>query len=580
MTHENPRHDPEAIFAALERDDAAGARALCRAAFERGVPEGSPERWARACEGVGLSMLALQVWQTCLARNPGDAHALTQLARLHDERGDAARAAACRAKLARPGAAPGLGAEGASMGDGAREPEPGLPGDGDLARFVSLFGGRAGVHARQWHERERGGGYSPVAAPLGPELVRAHLEGGVTLGAYLVRHDNTSAQLVFDLDARKEAVSVAWGHRDKAADLRRRIHEAGLSMLRGLRDAGFDPVLEDSGFKGRHLWCFLPEPEPAARVRALGQAWARVLAPRDPDLEVEVFPKQDVVPPGGLGNLVKLPLGIHKATDRRCLLLDDEGRPLRDPWERLRRVRRVALDDVRPPPPVLVPNEREPSYREKSREPTPLPAPAVEPRPPFSEADFEARPRLSAVLASCQPIREAVRRALVEKHLGHDARVVLEHTLGHFPEGVEAVNYLVDRCGGAAEERMGNPHRGSPSSCARVKARLAAFVDPIDCACVFPKGDGYPTPNLHAEGVAAEAPAPAEPVRPLEELLDALGRLDERWRRLGAELDTLRGIAARRLAELPGGRYEDARGTWLVEDHEGIPGVVYKARSA
>ncbi|MFH1464722.1 MAG: CRISPR-associated primase-polymerase type A1 [Pseudomonadota bacterium] len=566
---------PAPVLDLLAADDLSAARALVAKTLSTGPAVVDARAWAEAAEAVGSSTLALTAWQAVLAHDPEAADALARLATLHAERGDSRRADACRARLAK---LPGHETEPATE---APEPEaeppdlPGEPGTGDLVRFAYLFAGREGVHARQWADGDKGG-YSPVETSLTPELAAAHLRGDVTLGSYLVRRDDSAAQLVLDLDASKAALQRATGDPARAADLRRRIHEAGLALLAGLRAAGFDPLLVDSGFKGRHLWCLLPVPEPAARVRALGEGWARVLAPADPELQIEVFPKQDSVPAGRLGNLVKLPLGVHRRTGRRCLLLDDQGQHLTDPWERLRTVRRVPLADITLPPPTLV----RPSAPRVEPEPESTPAadPATPgiphaPAPPaFSEADFEARPRLAALLAGCPVLRAVVADALAEARLERDAKVVLEHSMGHLPEGVEGLNYLLRRAGWPAEEHMGAPHSGSPISCRQIRRRLSGVVQAVDCRCTFDAPESYPQPLLHLAGQPAEAPRAAEP--PLEELLDALLRTEARIGALEAELRGQRAEAVARLSRLPGGRFTVGETTWRVEAAEGIPALV------
>ena len=586
---------PPTIAAHLATGDLTAARDAVREAFQHGVPPSDRRAWALAAEATGSSLLALQAWQAVLAAEPEAADALGRLVELHEDRGDRGRARACRERLR------------TLLGDDAVEPrrpdpaadEPppaplGEPGAGDLVRFVHLFAGREGVHARQWAERDKVG-YSPVHSALTAELAAAHLRGDMTLGSYLVRRDDTAAQLAFDLDATKEAVRRATGDAARAKDLRRRIHQVGLELLQGLRAAGFDPLLVDSGYKGRHLWCLLPAPEPAGRVRALGEGWARALAPADPELVIEVFPRQDRVPPGRLGNLIKLPLGVHLKTGRRCVLLDDAGQPLPDPWERLRAVSKIASSDVRRPPPTLVrpspsppsggdggPSGREPAATEAAQEPAArdprsqalpqAPAPA-----PFAEADLEARPRLSAVLGGCAVLRALVEEALRDNRVDREGAIALRNTLGHLPEGVEAVNYLLARAGAPEDSLMGKPLGGNPISCKGVRRRLGRLAGGSSCRCAFDVPDSYPNPMLHAHGVAAALAPAAEP--PLEELLDALVRTEARMAQLERERDELRGRVLARVAALPGGRAVVDGATWSVESVEGIP-VLHRRRVA
>lgn len=504
-------------------------------------------------EGCGLSELAVQAWRAVLAHHPDDPGALEALARLHDLRGDERRAAECRRRLAAIGVAAPM------VSEAPPDAWPSGP-DADLVRFVHLFGGRAGVHARMW-TRDGEVGYAPIHAPLDPGIAEAHLRGDVTVGSYLVRHGDLCAQLVFDLDARREAVERVVGHEAEVRDLAARASSEGLRIAAALEAAGVPALHFDSGFKGRHHWVFLEPPAPAHAVRALGLAWAAALAPSDPDLTLEVFPRQDHVPAGGLGNLVKLPLGIHLRTGRRCVLLDGAGEPVEDPWPTLRGVRGVPLASLPRPTgpsrPMIDPAPVDPQ----------LPAVAAPLVVPFTEGDLDARPRLAAVLSGCSVLREVVRRALADRRLSHDERVALEHTIGHWPEGVEAVNWLLDRVG-SQEPRMGKPHQGSPTSCKGLRRRLAELADGLECRCPTDVAETYPSPNLLARHLPAQPPAPPPD---LDELLDRLGRLEERARLVDAELRALRTQAAAGLAHAPGGRHRTESGTWWVEDVEGLP---------
>lgn len=531
--------------------------ALIALVADPGSDEGGCREAARAAEDAGWSLLAVRAWQRVLGARPEDREALAALVRLHEERGEPDRAEACRRRLGGEGAPPPAAAA------EPEEPAPGQPTDGDLVRFVHRFAGREDVHARMWREGDEVG-WGPVHQPLTPDLVRAHLDGATTLGTYLVRLDGTVGFLVLDLDASKAALHRVLGDAAATADLRRRTALAGGRLVEALRGRGLDALYVDSGYKGRHLWLFFAAPLPAARAHALARGLAAVLAPADPDLRLEAFPKQDRVREGGLGNLVKLPLGLHLRSGRRAAVLDDRGEPLADPWPRLRAV--APVDPAR-----LEAWLGEPA-------PAPAPAPAAAPPPPapsvagprpWTEADFDASPGVGPVLRGCAVLREVVRRALAERRLGREASVVLNHSLGHLPEGPRAVNYLYDRVPNfAAEQRMGAPHRGSPVSCARVRQRLPDVADQVGCDCRLEVAPGgYAHPLLHLD----HAPAPPPPRPALDELLAAYGRLVDRQRRVEEELAELRRVVVVRLGEVPDRRWRVAGGEWAVVDEAGLP---------
>jgi hypothetical protein len=71
-----------------------------------------------------------------------------------------------------------------------------------------------------------------------------------------------------------------------------------------LRGHGIPALLEASR-RGGHLWLHFVESTPAWKVRA----W---LLPSAQALGVELYPKQDMLAPGGSGSLIRLPLGVHR----------------------------------------------------------------------------------------------------------------------------------------------------------------------------------------------------------------------------------------------------------------------------
>ena len=555
MLHVLPGGSPEdldvieALADAGQLDEAA-RRLRDRLILTQDQP-GDHAREAHLAERLGLGAAAVRAWQLALRDHPDDRAAWEALAVLHEERGDLRRAAACRAHLGQEPAPP--------EPPPAEAPDPGVS-EADVQRFAALFAGRQGVHARMWHDPRRGTGYSPVHEPLSAAVARAHLEGRLTAGAYLVRVGDRTGHLVLDLDVDSAALDRAAGDAEGTRALRERVHAEGLRLRDALRGLGLDPLLVDSGYKGRHLWLRLDPPAPASAARAAGLRLAAWLAVGSP-LHLEVFPKQDRVPPGGLGNLVKLPLGLHLRSRRWCALLDDAGEVVPHPLERLRAWRpsdlgrTTALPAVAPAAPPAEPAA------------PPTPAPLVE--LPWTEADFELSPQVAPVLLGCGVLRALVEETLSGVAPSRDASVVLNHSLGHLPDGVRAVNYLYDRFPDfPVTQRMHARHRGSPVSCKRIRQRLPRHGALPACRCSFPEVPGkYPNPLRHLEGALPDAPtAPT-----LDELLGRYTRQLERARRLDEELATLRGALVRSLQAIPGGRWPVDGGEWRLEDDEGLP---------
>lgn len=86
-----------------------------------------------------------------------------------------------------------------------------------------------------------------------------------------------------------------------------------------------EALVEFSGKKGYHVWLLLDGPVPAAAMRGFLLHIVDKVGESLPIQMVEVFPKQVV----GEGNVVKLPLSVHRGSRRFCPFLDDRFRPLR-----------------------------------------------------------------------------------------------------------------------------------------------------------------------------------------------------------------------------------------------------------
>lgn len=458
------------------------------------------------CEAAGLVHSAIDVCHHALSRQPGHVKAMAHLVDLLDETGDSKGSRRLRRDLVLADDG-GAHTQGASRDD-LPDPTPttGKHAHADLVRFVELFSGREGVHARQWYNpRSRRGGYSPVHEPLTPEVARLHLEGRCTVGAYLVRHDDHVRHVVLDLDVGRKVMEDCRGDRQATAAVRRSLEDAGRALCDLLERQEIPFLFEDSGYKGRHCWIFLDRPVAAHTALELGRGLVRAYGPLARSLHLESFPKQGRVRSGGLGNLVKLPLGVHLVSRRRStLLVPGSEEVIVDPFAALTR---LAWLEARRIPELLSRLPAGEVVRACDDETTRSPAHARREHsdeavtPPFTERDLWSHPELGALLRGCAVLRRLAARAIADGWLDHASQVVLRHTLGHLQDGPRAVNFLFERCRSIpADAKMGRPLRGSPSSCATIRRRVAGVARRVGCACEFgpaPHPTTYPNPLLH-----------------------------------------------------------------------------------
>lgn len=77
-------------------------------------------------------------------------------------------------------------------------------------------------------------------------------------------------------------------------------------------------VPEFSGRRGFHIWIILSELIAAWKIKRLLEH----LIKKAGEHGCEVFPKQSKLKPGGVGNLIKLPCGIHRLSGKRSQFID------------------------------------------------------------------------------------------------------------------------------------------------------------------------------------------------------------------------------------------------------------------
>jgi len=146
------------------------------------------------------------------------------------------------------------------------------------------------------------GSYVTLKRKLSLDLIAAHLQGAVTLGAYALDARSMARWICMDADDDHEWQGVY----SLAVDLHRQ---------------GVPGYLEPSR-RGGHLWLFM-EPTPGAEARRFG----RQLLTECGLEAVELYPKQDKLKTGP-GSLVRLPLGVHLKTGKRYYFVTLDGQPL------------------------------------------------------------------------------------------------------------------------------------------------------------------------------------------------------------------------------------------------------------
>ncbi len=381
------------------------------------------------------------------------------------------------------------------------------PTDAQLIHFTTLFSGREAVYARQWVSPTGNSGYTPVHEPFTIQVAKNHILGHYTVGIYQLRLDNTGNFIAFDVDVAKSAIARGitdqkiWQRQVQSA------HKLACQLLDIASTFELFLYLEDSGFKGRHLWLFLERPIPAKAAKRFAEGLISHLSQVPPGVHLEIFPKQSYVSAEGLGNLIKLPLGIHRKTGRRGLFIHPDGQPIEKQLAFLDNVQKVRREKIyetiqrifgqnfssAAPPVELKPSERgEEALIEQGQAETVISKPIEEYNP---EQDLQ----LQFLLNSCEVLSQLTRKASEEKELTNDERNVLTYVLGHLEKGAEAVNYFLAQIINVHPSMfLKSRFQGNPMSCPKIRQKVPHISARANCNCQFdPRLNMYPTPLLH-----------------------------------------------------------------------------------
>ncbi|MBV9414619.1 MAG: hypothetical protein JO363_06540, partial [Solirubrobacterales bacterium] len=169
---------------------------------------------------------------------------------------------------------------------------------------------------------------SQAFVALDDRQLLAHLQGRQVVGIYPLLPDDRCWLLAIDLDR------GSW--------------RADVQALTGTcRSIGLDPAVERSrSGNGAHIWFFFTEPVPAVEARRLGFTILTAAMARGAALGVDsydrLFPSQDVLPSGGFGNLIALPLQRAARNASNTEFLDDRLEPHRDQWSYLASIPRIT----------------------------------------------------------------------------------------------------------------------------------------------------------------------------------------------------------------------------------------------
>lgn len=304
--------------------------------------------------------------------------------------------------------------------------------------FLNLFQGREGVFAKQL---TGGKAYSPVRPERQIEIndIIRHMKGGEAYGIYPIRHDNMVKLVCFDIDLPKNYAEL--NEEDLVIDKRpllSQVKSVYTTIIDVLKSHSFDKksiLIEDTGGRGYHVWLFFESPISAVDARK----FAHFILARA-KVQCELFPKQDSAPEGGYGNLIKLPLGLHKKYNNYSKFIkvtEKEILPIKDPL--------IYLKKIVPIPQAIIykiNKEEEEQNRSSEKQPTkPLVTPSKE-----VIGEIITKPLLGDLIGKCKALFKLKDKAITNHHLKHEERLALAYIMINTKDGEEELHQILSNC--------------------------------------------------------------------------------------------------------------------------------------
>ena len=182
--------------------------------------------------------------------------------------------------------------------------------------------------------------------PVTPEVIMKHLRGQITIGIYPMSEQEICRFLVFDFD--NHSVGSI---QDDFANIDDEWKQEVDTVQRICKMNEIDPLVERSrSGRGAHLWIFFDQPIPAAIARRFGEALLRKGAE---SVNLKSFkyydrmvPAQDHLKPGGLGNLIALPMQPEALKNGNSAFVDENWNAFPLQFNELFSKNKLSLDQV------------------------------------------------------------------------------------------------------------------------------------------------------------------------------------------------------------------------------------------
>lgn len=374
-----------------------------------------------------------------------------------------------------------------SMEDLEKSAEYGVPVDsGFLSAFMKAFAGREDTYGKEELNHSKKRCVEQVAEPLTEDVIKAHLEGQITVHTYVQRNNQTVKYLVIDVDIAK-SVFLKETPEDVLRKYLPQAAEETKKVMHILEKMGLTGYVEESGFRGYHIWIFFTEWIPVRYVTMLTDIIDTQREKNNHKITIEYFPNKSKLR-GGFGQSIKLPLGFHIHSEKRSQFLTRDFQMVKIDKAYLEEFAQFSLLAVKRI--ISFYNNMEAVAEEKQVDDN-------------LEGFGELPNSVKVVLEKCNLMRYLCQKAKTTGYLTHFERLSILYVFGHLGEEgkvfVHAVMEFTLNYQFHITDKFIQKLPAKPVSCIKLREQYKQITAEYGCSCNFKRTkDCYPSPVLHA----------------------------------------------------------------------------------
>lgn len=359
--------------------------------------------------------------------------------------------------------------------------------DKEMERYQELFVGREDTYAVEVLMSDGRRRFENTLQPISEKEIQKHLRGDRTVATYIQRNNGTVKHIIFDVDISKKILLKLGNNETLFQEYMKKAGQIALQVQAVIRKMGMEAYIENSGYRGYHVWLFLTGWIRTQYANMFQEAVIRQLSLEN-DINIECFPNRSKVKDGKMGQLIKMPWGIHSRTGRRTQFLDENLSPYPVQNQLLEKIRCFPSEKIKKAAAAFCGAETAEKIKEI----------------PVDETLLEnCEENIRIVVESCGLIRYLCNKAKSTGYLSHQERLTLSYVFGHLGDaGKEFLHKIMEYTINyqyTVTEKFIQKLPAKPISCIKLREQYKQLTAEIGCNCRFKKiKNCYPSPVLHA----------------------------------------------------------------------------------